>query len=175
MDWVLIIILVLVGLAVIGKIIKNKEDKKDKEKWAADQKQRMAQACTYVNDSNERRYFPIVQTGITLESGEFALLQTSGQLSEMRSHGYSVGSSVRITKGLWVSGRQYHSYRTRETVDQGTIVITTRRIIYTGASKTAQIWLRELIAIEGDVDSTLFTPRVDRMPSLYITARQHLG
>jgi hypothetical protein len=150
MDWGLIIILVLVGLVVIGTITNNKQ----KVAEVADQKQRMAQACLYVNEVNERRHFPIVPVGMDLQSGEFGLLQTSGQLSEMRSHGYSVGSSVRITKGLWVSGRQYHSYRAREIVDQGTIVITTRRIVYTGA-KTVQIWLRDLIAIEGDVDCNI--------------------
>ena len=70
----------------------------------------------------------------------------------MRSHRYSTGGSVRIAKGVWVGGRQYHSYRTRDVIDQGVVVITTRRIAYTGGSKTAQVWFRDLVSIEGDVD-----------------------
>jgi hypothetical protein len=89
--------------------------------------------------------------GINLQPGEFGLLQAPAQLSEMRSHGYSTGSSVRIAKGIWVSGRQYHSYRTRDIVDNGAVAITTRRIAYTGGSKTAQVWFRDLVSIEGDL------------------------
>jgi hypothetical protein len=40
-------------------------------------------------------------------------------------------------------------------VDQGAVVITTRRIAYTGGSKTAHVWFRDLVSIEGDVDCNI--------------------
>jgi hypothetical protein len=73
----------------------------------------------------------------------------------MRSHRYSTGASVRVAKGFWVSGRQYHSYRTRDIVDNGIVVITSRRIAYTGNSKTAHVWYRDLVSIEGDIYSNV--------------------
>jgi len=136
---------VIGGIIVIGAAIKGLVK-------AADRRQRIKQTCAYINAANERRYFPEIPVGINLQPGEVGLLQAPARLSEMRSHRYSTGSSVRIAKGFWVSSRRYHSYRTRDIIDRGTVAITTRRIAYTGGSKTAQVWFRDLVSIEGDVD-----------------------
>jgi hypothetical protein len=73
----------------------------------------------------------------------------------MRSHRYSTGARVRIAKGFWVGGSQSHSYRTRDIVDHGTVVITTRRIAFAGRSKSAQVMFRDLLSIEGDIGCNL--------------------
>jgi hypothetical protein len=73
----------------------------------------------------------------------------------MRSHRYSTGTSVRLAKGVSVSSRRYRSYRTRDIVDHGTVAITTRRIAYTGSEKTAQVMYRDLVAIDGDIDTNV--------------------
>jgi uncharacterized protein YecT (DUF1311 family) len=147
------LLLAIGGVLVIGAAIKARAK-------AADRRQRIEQACAYINNVNERRHFPEIAVGINLQPGEFGLLQARAQLSEMRSHRYSTGGSVRIAKGVWVGGRQYHSYRTRDIVDQGVVVITTRRVAYTGGSKTAQVWLLDLVSIEGNVDcNVLHTAR----------------
>jgi uncharacterized protein YecT (DUF1311 family) len=142
------IVLVIGGILVIGAVIKEQAK-------AADRRRRIKQACAYMNAVNQHRSFPEMSVDINLQSGEFGLLQATAQLSEMRSHRYSTGGSVRIAKGIRVGGRQYHSYRTRDIVDQSAVVITTRRIAYTGGSKTAQVWFRDLVSIEGDVDCNI--------------------
>jgi hypothetical protein len=73
----------------------------------------------------------------------------------MRAHRYSTGARVRIAKGVWIGGSRSHSYRTRDIVDHGIIVITTRRIAYAGHTKTAQVMFHDLVAIEGDLDCNL--------------------
>jgi hypothetical protein len=104
---------------------------------------------------HQRRCFPAIPVSVNLQPGEFGLLEAPALLSEMRSHRYSTGARVRIAKGIWVGGRQYHSYRTRDIVDRGTVVITTRRIAYTGASKTAQVLFGDLVSIEGDLNCNI--------------------
>jgi hypothetical protein len=122
---------------------------------AADRRRRIKWTCEYINGVNQSRYFPAVPVGINLQAGEVGLLQVRAQLSEMRSHRYSTGSSVRLAKGISVSSRRYHSYRTRDIVDHGTVAITTRRVAYTGSGKTAQVMYRDLVAIEGDLDTNV--------------------
>ena len=122
-------------------------------------RQRIEWVCNYISAVNEQRYFPAVTVNINLEPGEIGLLQENAQLSDMRSHRYSTGGSVRIAKGVWVGGRRYHSDRTREIVDRGTVVITTRRIAFIGGAKTAQVLFRDLISIEGGVSINIIHTR----------------
>jgi hypothetical protein len=97
---------------------------------------------------------------INLEPGEIGLWQESAGLSEMRSHRYSTGGSVRVAKGVWVGARQYHSYRTRDIVDRGIVTVTTRRITFVGNAKTAQVLYRDLVNIDwGDRVNVINTQR----------------
>ena len=139
-----------VGFIVVVGIIIAISGALNRRAKAQDQKRRIDEVCAYINAVDKARRFPEMPVSINLQHGEFGLLRTSARLSEMRSHRYSTGGSVRIAKGIWVGGRQYHSYRTRDIIDQGEVVITTRRIAYVGGSKTAHVWFRDLVSIEGD-------------------------
>jgi len=121
----------------------------------AERRRQMERVCAYFDGVAQRHSFPAVPVGINLQAGEVGLLEAPARLSEMRSHRYSTGARVRIAKGFWVGGSQSHSYRTRDVVDYGTVVITTRRIAFAGRAKSAQVMFRDLLSIDGDIGCNL--------------------
>ena len=96
---------------------------------------------------------PQAASPILLKAGELTLFVLPGvSLHEPRSvtRGAYGGPSVHVAKGvtLRVGGFQAQSHEELKELDQGTLVLTTKRLCFSGALRSLEIDLRKLISVD---------------------------
>jgi hypothetical protein len=125
---------------------------------------RVKRVCDYFDALNQNRRFPRIETPIRMEPGEFGLICQAATLWEMRSHRYRTGGSVRVARGVWVGGSQYHSQRQLDPIATGYVTITNRRLLFSSADKTVHLTYRDLVSIEGSHQHNLAQSKRRRTP-----------
>lgn len=122
------------------------------------------EAKTKLLEAIQQGNLPQIQANILMQKGEVAHLECSCRLLEEVSHreyvGGSSGFSFRITKGVYYRVGSYsgHPVTTTEMakVDEGNLVITNQRIVFTGKRKSLVIPYKKLIGFNLYSDAIQF-------------------
>jgi hypothetical protein len=152
MDSGLILILVVAAVAFAGFLYWNK--RRGAESRATELSRRNQEMLGFVLAVNTNRNFLAVDSsGIALTDGELCILNESADRMEVKKHRSSTGASVRVVKGLWVGGRNYHSRESLDVTDSGRIYITNKRIAFIGFKKTVNTPLKDIVSHKGHWDA----------------------
>ena len=97
--------------------------------------------------------YPAVPCGIVLKKGELALFTAQVQLAEDKTStnyvGGSSGVSVPIAYGIRFRVGSYHGHpvtrQSLNTVDHGTLVVTTQRLVFNGARQSIVIQANKIL------------------------------
>jgi|GEM_PF-5597509 len=116
----------------------------------ADREKRTHSICLYFNDVERDRAFPDITASINLKQHEFVVCNQPASLYEYRTQRYSTGASVRVARGVYVGGRQQHSYESLREVATGQVIVTNQRIVYLSTQHTRTVNLSDILSIEGD-------------------------
>lgn len=127
---------------------------------ASDAKQQesdLAEAMTELREGRIRLQ-PADGCPILLKGGEQAIFVLSGvSLHEPRSvtRGVYGGPSIHVAKGLTIrtGAFQAQSHEELKTIDSGTLVLTTKRLCFSGALRSLEIDLRKLISVDAYSDA----------------------
>lgn len=99
-----------------------------------------------------RRGLLPIQASILLQEDEHAVLQEESTLSEMRSYRVYGGGGTRIGRVLVGGGVSEPQYRLRR-IDTGTLVLTTKRLVFDGNHENRSVRLSELLSVSPWVDA----------------------
>lgn len=138
-----LILYLIVGLCWIPKLCSNKIKNDIQQQYDEEYEEAIKELKSGT--------IKVINTNMILKNGEEALLQCYCSLKETRAvrHSFGNGSSVRVFKGFSVHSGKSTSYSTDEytTIDRGSIVLTTNRIIFDGEKSDRVIPLKDIISI----------------------------
>jgi hypothetical protein len=78
--------------------------------------------------------------GLAVSASEASLIPVApATFAEEKSHGRYVGTSIRVAKGVRISGGRADSIPTIKTIDQGNLIVTNQRIVFLGAMRTHEV------------------------------------
>jgi ribosomal protein L40E len=152
----------------------------DEEKQILEQKASQDDLVSFVNklNSGTGNLSVIPNPPIILKKGEEACVVLSGvNLLEPRAvrqtRGGYAGPTIRVAKGVSfrmgsVSARS-ESHEELRKIDQGTFVLTNKRMIFIGAKRTTNIDLRKIISITAYKDG-IASQRENKQKTEYFTA-----
>jgi hypothetical protein len=151
----------------------------NEEKHVMEQKASQNDMVTFVNqlDQGNINLNPVPNPPIILKKGEEACVVFSGiTLMEPRAvrqtRGGYAGPTIRVAKGVSfrmgsVAARS-ESHEKLRNIDQGTLVLTNKRLIFIGAKRTTNIDLKKIIAIEAYKDG-IASQRENKQKTEYFT------
>jgi hypothetical protein len=95
---------------------------------------------TLYRDHRAIQVYPEHYSNVILRDGEVALfVSATAMFSEERSHTNYGGASIRVAKGVRIGGGQSHSIPTVTPIDKGELLLTNRRLIFSGAMRTMEV------------------------------------
>jgi hypothetical protein len=113
---------------------------------------------------------PPISSHLFLKSGEQAFYSSSCNLWETRSvrNYQSGGAGFRIAKGIYVGGSKGKSVSNQELtrIDEGTLVVTNKRVVFDGATTDRTIILNKIMSLNKD-SSAVELSIEGRQKSLY--------
>lgn len=83
----------------------------------------------------------------SLKPKEMIVWVEQSELHEPRAVRNYGGGSVRVMKGVWIHGGQSESHQEMRHIDNGRLILTNRRLLFNGGSRTANIDLRKILNI----------------------------
>ncbi|UMX47365.1 MAG: hypothetical protein L7H18_02850 [Candidatus Nealsonbacteria bacterium DGGOD1a] len=153
MEAITIIILIVICIILV-KWLAGAGEKEKKQKIDDDIRfrQLVASAKSYIENAKIEKQLPVGLTSLMLANGEQALLEEGTQLIETRSVRDTGGGGVRIRvmKGVSVGGfgSQGESHQAYRVIDQGTITLTDKKIIFSGSKENRNIPIDKIIKFD---------------------------
>jgi len=151
MNTPLIISLVVLGLLVLWLLVSASNRKARKEEARQKMLGNVATARAFWKKAEMRGGLLPVETTLILKDGEQAYFSEKVELMEPRAvrtgRGNRVG--VRVTRGVWVSTgtSTYESNDVWKRLDEGTLTITNRRIVFDGQMGARNLELAKLVSV----------------------------
>ncbi|MGB6839012.1 MAG: hypothetical protein WBE27_01915 [Microgenomates group bacterium] len=150
--------------------------KSKKEKTEEELNRQVAEANEFIKKINTEKSLPSIPTQLLLKSGEEAFIQTESALYESRATSYYQGSSsgggFRVMKGVYVGGSsrsgKSESKQELKVIDKGTLVMTNKRLVFSGLHENRNILLDKILSLEPKSDSILVTAE-NKTKKMYFT------
>lgn len=114
-----------------------------------------------------RGFEAIPINNLQLSVSEVCVFTADARLRQVRAHGYSVGGSVRVMKGVYVGQRQYQSTESFDVVNTGVLYVTNTRLIFTGLKSTLNTPFNKLVSLDMHTDG-LFVHSSGRQKASFI-------
>lgn len=139
---------------------------KSKEEKAKEELQRQAtEANEFAKKLDKDKDLPAISTNLILKSGEEAFIQADSTLYETRATSYYKGSSsgggLRVMNGVYMGGSsrsgKSESKQELKSIDKGVLVLTNKRLIFSGLAEGRNIPLDKIISFDPKIDSILVT------------------
>lgn len=129
----------------------------------------------------ENAELPVIQPGILLQKSEKCFISIPNvdwhELRTVRHHtSYSsYSTSFRVAKGFYLRSGTYtpRSYNSDEMklIDSGTVYLTNKRIIFTGAKKNSNIRLDKVLSVRAYADGVEIGKETGKSPLLQLPER----
>lgn len=150
---VLSVPIVIVGIVLaIKRHGQNSKARKDEYRQS-----KITEANTFIEDIKNKKTVPSVVSSLLLEKDEKAILEESTKLAETRSVSHRTGSGIgfRVMKGVYVGSYAGQSESTKEwrAIDQGTVTLTNKRILFKGIKENRTISISKILSIDISLDS----------------------
>jgi hypothetical protein len=132
----------------------------------------------------ENGHFPEIEAPVHLYKGEACYFVAPGRWAEWRSRTHTVGYSssgvsFRVMRGVYYRVGASHPHRVTteglEAVDTGSVIITSRRVIFDGDRKNGNWRLASLLGFEAYADGFSLEKASGRNPVFQITGDAELA
>lgn len=123
---------------------------------------------------------PVIQTGIVLQKTENCHFQLSNvnwyELRSVRQRSsYSSSTSFRVAKGFYLRSGSYksksYSIDQMTLIDNGTVYLTNKRVIFTGNKKNSNIRLDKILSLQPYSDGVEIGKETGKSPTLQVPER----
>lgn len=113
-------------------------------------------ARAFVESIKQTKRLVSVQTKIILKKGETAYYSEQSKLFETRAvrHYQSGSAGIRVMKGVYVGGSRGKSISNEEWkhIDDGTLIITNKRLVFDGFSQNRNFNLSRILSVSQGLD-----------------------
>ncbi len=146
MEVTIALAILLIIAILIGRASSSASKVSEDEKLLENLKQ---ENLTYLQNDVQEGLLSISPPigSINLKAGEYIVLQEAVELYEERKTGYHAGTSVRITKGIYVRGGASKSVGSLTNIDHGILYLTTARLIFAGQLATRSTYLSKIFSL----------------------------
>ena len=131
-------------------VIKGAKDYKPRSQLLTDN------ARAFVESLKQTKSLATVQTKIILKKGETAYYSESSKLFETRAvrHYQSGSAGMRVMKGVYIGGSRGKSISNEEWkhIDDGTLIITNKRLVFDGFSQNRNFNLSKIMSVSQGLD-----------------------
>ncbi|HEY8748183.1 MAG TPA: hypothetical protein VIM11_09430 [Tepidisphaeraceae bacterium] len=114
------------------------------------------EAKSFFERIKENKTLPRLDSSLSLNTGESAILADRSTLMETRAERSTAGisSRVRVAKGVTIGGWSGSSQSTQEwrTLDTGDTTLTNQRLIFIGSIESRNIKLTNILDVKQDTD-----------------------
>lgn len=93
-----------------------------------------------------RRGLPAISTRLILKNDEHALLEEVSALMETRAYRVYGGAGTRIGR-IYVGGGASESQQRLKLIDEGTLTLTTKRLIFDGSHENRIVQLSQVLSV----------------------------
>lgn len=145
--WLAAILGGLVLLAVWGYVHGEKTKRRAKELEAT----RHAEAAAFFARVNAAKAFESIETHLILDKGEEAVLSDPAVLYETRSVRVAGGAGTSI-RGIHIGGGASESHDRLRRIDAGTLVLTSKRLVFDGSVENRSLKLESILSVEELLD-----------------------
>ena len=90
----------------------------------------------------------IEDLNVILEPKEITHHQTEAQFLEERAVRQNYGGAVRVMKGVYVGGSRGESYGELRVLDEGALLLTSKRLLFNGDLRSCEYRLNKIISVE---------------------------
>jgi len=150
---------------------KSKEEKSQEEL-----NRQVAEANEFAKKLDKEKNLSAIKTQLLLKLGEEAFIEAESTLYESRATSYYQGSSsgggFRVMKGVYVGGSsrsgKSESKQELKTIDKGSLVMTNKRLVFSGLHESRNILLDKILSFEPKIDSILVTAE-NKAKKMYFT------
>lgn len=118
-------------------------------------------ANDFVEEVRKKKAVSVISSSLMLENDEKAFLEEKTTFAEPRAVRKNTGSGMgfRLMKGVYLGGYSGKSESNQEwkAIDQGTVTITNKRIIFRGSKENKTITISKVISVNSTLDSIELT------------------
>jgi hypothetical protein len=111
-----------------------------------------SEARSFVAYLKARSSLPTLRVSIMLEKGESGILEEPSELHEAKTRRVYSGVGTDIN-GLFVGGGASESYKEIDEVDAGNLVLTNKRLVFTGRMETRILDFGDILAVRHAPDA----------------------
>ena len=104
-----------------------------------------AEANAFINNLAETQTLPEIAVDIVLKKGKKGLLQEPSRLMETRAVRHTGAMGTRIGK-IYVGGARSESHQEYRRIDQGTLVLTTQRLVFDATSQSGATNIADVLS-----------------------------
>jgi hypothetical protein len=95
---------------------------------------------------------PAIETRLILKENEHGLLEEESALMETRSYRVYAGAGTRIGR-VYVGGGSSESHQRLKLMDEGTLTLTTKRLVFDGSQENRTVQLSQVLSVRPWVDA----------------------
>jgi hypothetical protein len=157
MEPIIIFLLILLFLVVLAVIYtrSSHQASHDKSKEERDQINRRTLDALQIYLTRNRLPLYPGPVPLMLKQDEHAIACSDARYAEERSIGNYSGMSFRVTKGMsYRTGQSIGSTEVR-VIDQGKLILTTKRLVFVGDKRTSVTELQKIVNIEPYSDAII--------------------
>ncbi len=138
------ILIVLGGIAAAILAISDRFGKGKREAAAAEiAKRNYDEALEF----RRRKQLPSIRVSLLLQASERGILEEASILSEARASQSFGGGAVEV-EGMMVGGLASAAVDQVEEIDSGTLVLTNRRLVFTGKMENRTLLIKDLLSVK---------------------------
>lgn len=131
----------------------------------------IAAAQLFIEVIKQNKSIPPIASSLILEANEKAFLEEDTTFFEPRAVRKSTGSGAgfRVMKGVYLGGYSGRSESTQEwrDIDQGTLTITNKKIVFRGSKENKTVAINKIISSSNTMDSIQLTMEEKNKPILF--------
>lgn len=178
MGTFLLVLFVIGALLWLVGHLKGRRQERQREELQAKADGLTAKARQYIEALNSSRTYPTVDMlNVNAQKGEFGLLHEATTLYELKSHRIGAGAGTRLKLGklpVYLGGYQSHWVEDWSPAAVGDLYLTNKRIVFAGSTRTASIALKDLIALDTELDAVRVHTAKRQKPYLFPVANSIL-
>jgi hypothetical protein len=95
---------------------------------------------------------PAIETQLILKENEHGLLEEESALMETRAYRVYGGAGTRIGR-LYVGGGRSESHQRLKLIDEGTLTLTTKRLVFDGSHENRNVQLSQVLSVRPWADA----------------------
>ncbi|MFA6602006.1 MAG: hypothetical protein WCT02_04080 [Candidatus Paceibacterota bacterium] len=150
--------IISIPIIIVGIVLAIKRTSQNsKAKKAEYQQAKITEANAFIEGIKTKKSVPSINSSLLLEKDEHAILEESTKLAETRAVSHRTGSGIgfRVMKGVYVGSYAGQSESTKEwrAIDQGTVTLTNKRILFKGNKENRTIPISKILSIDISLDS----------------------